>query len=163
MGNRKYTHNINKGDKMRGDRIIKELEEYRSCAVKEGTKVNIKDIYTVRRTSVEEYNFAIQSISEKQEREIKEYEIVRYDKKVKVLKCNCGGDCFVDGPGHYDIPIGFGFHPGSSKFSVDKIRYKGWFGQCEDCKKKVFGWYSKKVISLNPRSLNKRILNKQSI
>jgi hypothetical protein len=72
--------------------------------------------------------------------------IVKYDSKTKNVLCECGGDCMVDGEGHYELPIGIGFHE-DGKFYVDKVRFTGYFGECMDCRKRVLAYKSKKMVS----------------
>jgi len=75
--------------------------------------------------------------------------LVKYNKKTKDVICKCGGDVWVDGSGYYEMPVGFGDLSQvslKSGFGVSKIRYTGWIGQCEKCRKKVMAWNSKKII-----------------
>jgi len=69
------------------------------------------------------------------------------------IKCRCGGDVWIDGEGHYDKPIGFGGHD-DGKFYFDKLRFKGWVGQCEKCKRTVIAF--KKVKKVSEELTNKR-------
>ena len=78
--------------------------------------------------------------------------LVKYNKKTKDIKCSCGGDVWVDGKATHEIPVGLGDlgemdSKLSGKFGVTKIRYKGWIGQCEKCKKRVLAWESKKIVN----------------
>ena len=72
--------------------------------------------------------------------------IVKYNKKTKEIKCECGGDVWVDGKGHYELPVGLG-DIGKGRFGVNKIRFSGWIGQCEKCKEQVIAWETKKIIT----------------
>ena len=76
-------------------------------------------------------------------------------KTTKDIRCpKCKEGCFVDGSGWYEMPLGFGSRGG--KFVVDKVRLIGW--SCE-CPKhgKVFAYYTKKLITKIPRSINAKI------
>ena len=79
--------------------------------------------------------------------------VVKYNKKTKDIKCKCGGDVWVDGTGSYEMPIGLGDLGQvdsrlSGKFGVSKIKYEGWVGQCEKCKRRVLAWESKKMVNV---------------
>jgi len=78
--------------------------------------------------------------------------LVKYNKKTKDIKCKCGGDVWTDGSGYYQTPIGIGdlgeIDPKlRGKFGITKVRYSGWVGQCEKCRKKVFAWETRKVVN----------------
>jgi len=86
--------------------------------------------------------------------------IKKYDKKKNVMECpECknGGDVWCDGTGSIDLPLGFGFKPGDTKFSVEKMRMKGFFGECMSCGKKVFNWTTRRRIDSYPRSINNKL------
>jgi len=78
--------------------------------------------------------------------------IVKYNKKTKDIKCKCGGDVWIDGQGSYEHPVGFG-NLGEvdkklqGKFGFTKLRFTGWIGQCEVCKKQVMAWVSRKIVN----------------
>jgi len=74
------------------------------------------------------------------------YYAVKYDKYKQGIICKCGGQVLIDGEAIYKVPIGFGFHP-DSKFYSDYIQYKGWFGQCLKCYKRIFAYKSKRAVS----------------
>ena len=76
--------------------------------------------------------------------------VVKYNKKTQDIKCLCGGDVMCDGEGGYEMFYGLGdLGEVSSKmsgFGISKIRYTGWIGQCEKCKKQVIAWKTKKLV-----------------
>ena len=72
-------------------------------------------------------------------------------------ECKNGGDVWCDGSGHIELPAGFGFLPGDSKFSVATIKYKGHWGECMDCGRKVFNWVSRRSGKRYPRSINNKL------
>lgn len=76
----------------------------------------------------------------------KEYLVVKYDSKTKAVYCKCGGQVLIDGEAIYKTPIGVGFHL-DGKFYSDYIQYKGWFGECLECRKKIFAYKSKRIVS----------------
>ena len=75
-----------------------------------------------------------------------EYEVTRYDKRNQGIICKCGGQALVDGEAIYKIPVGFGFHPDGKLYS-DYVQYKGWYGECLECYKKIFAYESKRIVS----------------
>ena len=83
--------------------------------------------------------------------------LVKYNKVTKDIKCKCGGDVWVGGTATYRLPLGFGFHPGSNKFAIDSVQFKGWHGECEKCKKEVLAYTSRRVVTRTPRKLNRKI------
>ena len=86
--------------------------------------------------------------------------IMKYNKRSKVMSCPAcknEGDVFCDGTGHIDLPMGFGFLPGEIRFSVEKIRFKGYWGECMKCRKKVFNWTNQQKITVYPKSINNKI------
>jgi len=76
----------------------------------------------------------------------KEYQMIKHDRKFKVVSCTCGSQVLIEGEAIYKVPIGFGFHP-DGKFYSDYIQYKGWFGECLECRKKIFAYKSKRAVS----------------
>jgi len=75
---------------------------------------------------------------------------------------DCGGAIMVDGYIKHRLPLGFGFR--GTKFVVDKAEYSGFSGMCLKCGTDgVFLAADKKpkLITITPRSLNKRIQTKQ--
>ena len=76
----------------------------------------------------------------------KKYQIIKYDGKLKVISCICGSQVLIEGEAIYKTPIGVGFHP-DGKFYSDYIQYKGWFGECLECRKKIFAYKSKRAVS----------------
>ena len=72
--------------------------------------------------------------------------VVKYNSKTKAVYCKCGGQVLIDGEAIYKTPIGVGFHP-DGKFYSDYIEYKGWFGQCLKCYKRIFAYKSKRAVS----------------
>lgn len=85
--------------------------------------------------------------------------IAKYNKKKNVMYCpDCKSyDVMCDGSGHVDLPTGFGFLPNETKFSLCKIRLKGWIGECEHCHKMVLNYTSRRTIKSYPRSINKKL------
>ena len=76
----------------------------------------------------------------------KKYQVVKYDKRKQGIICECGGQALVGGEAIYKTPVGVGFHP-DGKFYSDYIQYKGWFGQCLKCCKRIFAYKSKRAVS----------------
>ena len=74
------------------------------------------------------------------------YQMVKYDKGSEIVICKCGSQVLIDGEAVYKVPIGFGFHP-DGKFYSDYIQYKGWYGECLECRKKIFAYKSKRAVS----------------
>lgn len=72
-------------------------------------------------------------------------------------RCKCGGVVFYDGTFKQNLPEGFGFAPGSTRFQVDSIRIKGHYGFCDACGSKVLAWTSRRRVKTFPRSINKKI------
>jgi hypothetical protein len=86
--------------------------------------------------------------------------IRKYDKKRGVMLCpDCknGGDVWADGYGHIDLPLGFGFLPNDTKFSVEKMRMKGHFGECIKCRSRVFNWISRRKLKEYPGEINQKL------
>ncbi len=85
--------------------------------------------------------------------------LAKYNKKEGCMYCpKCKSfEVMCDGTGIYKIPIGFGFIPGDIKFSISSWRLKGYIGQCELCKRRVFNYTSKRKSINYPRSINKKI------
>lgn len=75
-----------------------------------------------------------------------EYQMVKHDRKLKVISCICGSQVLIEGEAIYKTPIGVGFHP-DGKFYSDYIEYRGWFGQCLKCCKRIFAYKSKRAVS----------------
>lgn len=76
----------------------------------------------------------------------KKYYAVKYDESSKIITCVCGSQVLIEGEAIYKIPVGFGFHP-DGKFYSDYIQYKGWYGECLECRKKIFAYKSKRAVS----------------
>ena len=77
---------------------------------------------------------------------------------------NCGGAIMVDGIIKHRTPLGFGFR--GTKFVVDKAERTGFSGMCLKCGTEgVFLSANKKpkLITITPRSLNKRIQAKRGL
>ena len=86
--------------------------------------------------------------------------IKKYNKKKNYMecpKCKNKGEVFTDGSMTLKLPAGFGFLPGDAKFSVAVITYKGWIGECSNCRKEVFNWVSRKGGNEYPKSINKKL------
>ena len=85
--------------------------------------------------------------------------IAKYNKKENSMYCpECKTyDVACDGTATRDLPVGFGFLPGDDKFSVEKLRFKGYIGECMECYKPVFNWVSRRKITVRPRSINKKL------
>jgi hypothetical protein len=86
--------------------------------------------------------------------------VMKYNKKANYMFCpDCKnkGDVFCYGTGQVDLPTGFGFLPGETKFSIEKIRLIGFWGECGHCRKKVFNWTNRKRIKRYPKSINNKI------
>jgi len=74
------------------------------------------------------------------------YAVVKYNKKTKAVYCKCGGQVMINGEATYRMPFGVGFHP-DGKFYSDYTEFKGYFGECMKCYKKIFAYGSKKAVS----------------
>jgi len=74
------------------------------------------------------------------------YAVVKYNSKTKAVYCKCGGQVLIDGEAIYKAPVGFGFHS-DGKFYSDYIEYRGWFGRCLKCCKRIFAYKSKRAVS----------------
>lgn len=85
--------------------------------------------------------------------------LVKYNKQKNCLYCpKCKTyEVWCDGTGTWNIPAGFGFLPGDGKFSVCGHTLKGYVGQCEKCKERVFNWTSKRAFIKYPKHLNEKI------
>ena len=70
------------------------------------------------------------------------------------------GGVMVGGWGHKDMPMGFGFAPGDSRFRVDVARYKFYNGGCMDCGAEgdfiIVNRKAKHIVK-HPRSINNKI------
>jgi len=81
--------------------------------------------------------------------------IKKYSKAKNLVVCPCGGECDCEGEGTLTLPFGMGFK--GSKFAIDKIRYKGYYGICEKCHAKVLNYTSKRLITTYPKDINKKL------
>jgi len=78
-------------------------------------------------------------------------------KKTKDIRCpKCKEQCFIDGTGWIELPIGFGSRGG--KFVVDKVKYIGYWGECPK-HGKIFAYHTRKLVTKVPRGINKKISN----
>ncbi len=68
----------------------------------------------------------------------------------------CKGPCAIEGNITYKLPLGFGFGH-NSKFQVDFIQYKGFYGFCMDCDTKVLFYKSRKIVTKTPKTINKKL------
>lgn len=55
------------------------------------------------------------------------------------IRCRCGGQVWVEGKASVFVPYGIG------AAGVDGVRYAGWYGQCERCKKPVLAYKSRRA------------------
>jgi len=85
--------------------------------------------------------------------------IAKYDKQENSMYCpECKSyEVMCDGTGTLDLPVGFGFLQNDTKFSVAKVRLKGYIGECMECQKEVFNYTSKRAFNTYPKALNKKL------
>ena len=85
--------------------------------------------------------------------------IKKYNKNKNEMECpDCKpGDVWCDGTMELELPTGFGFAPGDTKFSVGTMKYKGFYGECMECGKRVFNWTSRRAGKRYPKSINDKL------
>lgn len=72
-------------------------------------------------------------------------------------KCpHCGGDFASGGTERRRVPLGFGFN-GSPDFQIDCIEIKSHIGFCIECGKDGKVEFSRRKVTLKPRSINRKI------
>ncbi len=71
---------------------------------------------------------------------------------------SCGGQMAVEGTVTQDLPLGFGFVGGDTRFRMDALRRKGYYGFCLKCNAKG-NWYigNGRHITKHPKSINNKL------
>ena len=77
-------------------------------------------------------------------------------KYTPTARCTCGGQVWYDGKFTRRLPLGLGFADGS-RFQIDSMEIKGWFGQCSKCKARVEAEVSRRHITRYPARINQKI------
>jgi len=83
--------------------------------------------------------------------------VIKYSKKAKCPKRNCGGMLAYSGTYKRKLPIGFGFAPGQTDFQIDLIAERGYVGECMDCGQKVLAWKWRRHETNKPVNINRKL------
>jgi hypothetical protein len=94
---------------------------------------------------------------------MKKHLIAKYNKKINTMYCpKCKTyDVMCDGSGSLELPVGFGYIPNDTKFSVATVKMTGYFGDCEHCRERIFNYTAKKANVKYPKKINDKIDNAQ--